>query len=63
MSASLFVAIGAGVAVLTGIGAIILPDIQSVYREAEMIVKVKENLKPCVYKLWEYFICTTAYFL
>ena len=26
------------------VGAIILPDIQSVYREAEMIVKVKEPI-------------------
>ena len=24
---------------------------------------VKENLKPCVYKLWKYFLGTTAYFL
>ena len=24
---------------------------------------VKENLKPCVYKLWKHFICATAYFL
>ena len=32
------------------VGAIILPDIQSVYREAEMIVKVKEPIAP-EYKL------------